>query len=219
MFGIGPPTRASSSARWAGVDVGARKGFDAAVIDGSGLVAGPARFTDVDELVAWLVRGRPRVVAVDSPRSPAPDGELSRRDERDLVKGKVCGIRYTPDRASLAANGSYYAWIINGFSLYRALADAERTASWRAVECFPTATWSRIGGPRGMRSRAVWSRDVLKACGLRGVPPRTSQDARDAIGAAITAQLFDEGRTESFGDIVVPLWRGMSRSGCPAAGA
>jgi predicted nuclease with RNAse H fold len=219
MFGIGRGKRASSSPRWAGVDVGAKKGFDAAVIDNSGLAAGPARFTDVDELVGWLVRGQPRVVAVDAPCSPAPDGELSRRDERDLAKSRVCGIRYTPDRAALAANEAYYAWIVNGFSLYRALADAERSARWRTVECFPTATWSRIGGPRGTRTRARWSREVLEGCGLRGTPPRMGQDARDAIGAAITAQLFDEARTESFGDIVVPRWHGTSRSGCPAAGA
>jgi hypothetical protein len=32
-----------------------------------------------------------------------------------------------------------------------------------------------------------------------------SQDARDAIGAAVTARLYDEGRTESFGDIVIPI--------------
>jgi hypothetical protein len=32
-----------------------------------------------------------------------------------------------------------------------------------------------------------------------------NQDARDAIGAAITAKLYSAGRTESFGEIVVPL--------------
>ena len=32
-----------------------------------------------------------------------------------------------------------------------------------------------------------------------------NQDARDAIGAALTARLFAAGVTESFGDIVVPL--------------
>ncbi len=31
------------------------------------------------------------------------------------------------------------------------------------------------------------------------------QDARDAIGAAVTARLYDHGETERFGDIVVPL--------------
>jgi predicted nuclease with RNAse H fold len=218
MFAVGLPTQAPISVRWAGVDVGARKGFDAAVIDGAGLVAEPVRIADVDELVAWLVRQRPRVVAVDSPRSPAPDGELSRRDERELVRSKVCGIRYTPDRASLAANRTYYAWIINGLSLYKALADAGGSAGWTTVECFPTATWSRIGGPRGRKSRARWSREVLEGCGLRGLPPRMNQDARDAIGAAITARLFGEEMTESFGDIVVPRWRETSRSGSPATG-
>lgn len=32
-----------------------------------------------------------------------------------------------------------------------------------------------------------------------------NQDARDAIGAAITAKLHSVGQTESFGEIVVPL--------------
>jgi hypothetical protein len=31
-----------------------------------------------------------------------------------------------------------------------------------------------------------------------------SQDARDAIGAALTARLHAQGRTDRFGDIVVP---------------
>jgi hypothetical protein len=32
-----------------------------------------------------------------------------------------------------------------------------------------------------------------------------NQDARDAVGAAITARLLAAGRTECFGEIVVPL--------------
>jgi len=38
---------------------------------------------------------------------------------------------------------------------------------------------------------------------LKGVPERTSQDARDAIAAAVTARLYPDG-TRSFGEIVVP---------------
>lgn len=191
--------------RWAGVDVGARKGFDVAVIDARGLVARPARFTEIAALIGWLREERPRVVAVDSPRSPAPDGDLSRQGERDLVRARVCGVRYTPNAAALVANEGYYAWIRNGFDLYAALDEATGSAGWATIECFPTAAWSRLGSPRGKRTRARWSREVLDGLGLKDLPQRMNQDARDAIGAAITARLFDEGGTEPFGDIVVPL--------------
>jgi predicted nuclease with RNAse H fold len=147
----------------------------------------------------WLVEARADLVAVDSPIAPAPDGQSSRAEERALCRA-VCGIRYTPDAAALDSNRGYYAWIRHGFALYAAL---ER-AGVPTIECFPTATWTRLGGPRGMRSRAAWSRRVLARQGLAGVPARTNQDARDAIGAALTARLHDAGVTECFGEIVVP---------------
>jgi predicted nuclease with RNAse H fold len=185
--------------------VGAKKGFDVAVIDGHGLVAGPRRITEVSEVAQWLSEQRPRIVAVDSPRSPAPEGQLSREEERNLVRAGVCGIRYTPNEAALEANRTYYAWIRNGFKLYEALGDAKPSVGWTPIECFPTATWSRLGGRKARRSRARWSRQVLDGLGLKGLPRRMNQDARDAIGAAITARLYHRGETESFGEIVVPL--------------
>jgi predicted nuclease with RNAse H fold len=186
---------------WAGVDVGAGKGFDVAAISGTRLVAGPARIADVAGVVRWLREHEPIVVAVDSPRSAAPDGERSRHCERELVRAGICGIRYTPDAAALDRNQAHYAWIGHGLALYRALAKE----TWEVIECFPTATWSRLGGPRGRRSRTWWSAAVLASLGIDGLPPRMSQDARDAVGAAFTARLHSEGRTESFGEIVVPF--------------
>jgi len=193
-----------SAKRWAGVDVGASKGFDLAVIDRDGLLAGPERITEIPEVVRWLRKHRPQVVAVDSPRSPAPEGKLSRDGERELVRAGICGIRYTPDETALGTNETYYAWIANGFALYAALTKAQRTEGWEVIECFPTATWSRLGSKRGSRSRARWSREVLGRLGLDSLPKRMNQDARDAIGAALTARLYDDGDTESFDDIVVP---------------
>jgi predicted nuclease with RNAse H fold len=191
--------------RWAGVDVGARKGFDVAVLDRTGLVAGPSRITTVADLVRWLRDQCPGIVAVDSPRSPAPAGDLSRQGERNLVRAGVCGIRYTPNESVLAKNRTYYGWIANGLELYAALDSERPAAGWDVIECFPTATWSRLGGPRGSRSRARWSREVLEGLKLRSLPGRMNQDARDAIGAALTARLYDDGKTEAFGEIVVPL--------------
>jgi predicted nuclease with RNAse H fold len=195
----------ASRSTWAGIDVGAGKGFDVAVIDEDGLVAGPVRLSEIPEVIRWLREQLPRVVAVDSPRSAAPDGALSRRCERDLVRARVCGIRYTPNDAALKRNKPYYAWIANGFDLYGALLASGESMGWKVIECFATATWSRLAGPKGRRSRATWSRAALDGLGLHGLPGRMSQDARDAIGAAVTAYLHDKNETEPFGDIIVPL--------------
>jgi predicted nuclease with RNAse H fold len=181
---------------YAGVDVGARrKGFHAAAIDSRGLSAGPVRLPTVDDTTAWLVELQPRLVAVDSPISCAPDDERSRPCERALAS-TVCGIRYTPS-CDVLASSRYYEWIEHGLELYVALA----TAGLRTVECFPTASFTRWAGPRGSRSRAAWTRGAL------GLDLRLNQDGRDAIAAAFTARASDLGQVEQFGEIAVPLGR------------
>jgi predicted nuclease with RNAse H fold len=186
---------------WAGIDVGGRrKGFHAAVVDAEHVAAGPVRLPNVASVERFLREWKPSVVAVDSPRCTAPDGARSRECERLLAR-QVCGIRYTPSRATLDDGDPYYEWIRHGLELYEALAGGP----WRVVECFPTASWTRWSGPRGSRSRAAWSTGALGALGLAGVPRRTSQDARDAIAAALTARCLDQDATASFGEIVVPL--------------
>ena len=72
------------------------------------------------------------------------------------------------------------------------------------IECFPTASLTRWHGARGDRRRSAWTRQALAARELCGVPPRTNQDMRDAIAAALTARDYEQGRYERFGDIVVP---------------
>jgi predicted nuclease with RNAse H fold len=142
---------------WAGVDVGGRrKGFHVAVISNTSLVdldALPAPH----EVVAWLAEHGPHLTAVDSPLVPAIEGERSRAGERALVAAGVCSLRYTPDRQALAANPMYYEWIAHGFELYQALSGAGLSA----IECFPTASWTRWAGPRRKASRAAWSRAAV----------------------------------------------------------
>ncbi len=187
---------------WAGVDVGGeRKGFHLALVDEERLRRGPVRAPTVEEAVRVLAGWGPRLVAVDAPCRPAPDGLLSRPEERELAR-RICGIRYTPDRARLEES-EYYAWVRRGLRLYRAL-EREGLA---AVECYPTASFTRWAGPRGRRTRAAWTRAALAATGLARVPPRLSQDGRDAIAAALTARSYDLGRVEHLGAIVVPLER------------
>jgi predicted nuclease with RNAse H fold len=184
---------------WAGIDVGgSRKGFHAAVVDGESLQA-LHRSRSAEALVEWLHPWQPRLVAVDSPMSTAPAGLSSREGERLLVRARICGIRYTPARPEVDRN-DYYEWIRNGLRLYATLADA----GLAAVECFPTASWSRLAGARGKERRSAWTRRALNELGIRGLPPRLSQDDRDAVAAAVTARLHDAGATEAFGEIVVP---------------
>jgi len=180
------------------VDVGgSRKGFDVALVDERRLLmlAGGLGCEAVLDLVDTQ---RPALVAIDSPRSCAPDGQSARVDERWLRRS-ICGIRWTPDSSRVHAN-PHYAWIVEGLALFDALAarDVE------AVEVFPTASWMRWFGKRGRLSRSAWSRGALAHLGLQGVPSRTNQDQRDAIAAAVTARQHAHGLTERFGEIVVP---------------
>jgi len=185
-------------ALWIGVDVGGkRKGFDVAVIDDRRLLELQSHL-NCRQVVDLVVGNRPAVVAIDSPRSCAPEGQTARDGELRLAKS-ICGIRWTPDAARVQAS-AYYAWILEGFALYRALA----AHGVEAIEVFPTASWTRWRGKRGSRTRAVWTRQGLAALGLESVPAHTNQDQRDAIAAAVTARLDSLALTETMGDIVVP---------------
>jgi predicted nuclease with RNAse H fold len=187
--------------RWLGVDVGGRrKGFDIALVDERGLLwltGGLGRRAVIEA----VERDGPAIVAIDSPRFCAPRGQTARDDERRLAR-LICGIRWTPDRATVARS-PYYAWIVEGLGLFGALArhDVE------VIEVFPTASWTRWHGPRGSRSRAAWSNEGLATMGLDELPARTNQDQRDAIAAAVTARQHARGETETIGGIVVPAGR------------
>ena len=84
-----------------------------------------------DEVVEAVAARAPSVVAIDSPRRCAPEGQTSRDCERELNRA-VCGIRWTPDMTHVNAS-AYYAWIVEGLALFQALAacDAE------VIEVFP----------------------------------------------------------------------------------
>jgi predicted nuclease with RNAse H fold len=186
--------------RWAGVDVGGqRKGFDAAVIDDRRVLELRGGLS-CQQVVDLVTAHSPAVVAIDSPRTCAPDGQTCRDDERLLARS-VCGIRWTPDRQHVRGS-PYYAWILEGLKLFDALS---RAGAGAVIEVFPTASWTRWCGKRGSRSRATWTGQGLTALGLEGIPARTNQDQRDAIAAAMTARQHSAGMTEAIGDIVVPL--------------
>jgi predicted nuclease with RNAse H fold len=192
------------NAWYAGIDVGGRrKGFHAAGVSATEVVAGPHRLAKVEGVLQWLDALEPTVVALDSPMTCAPPGEGSRAGERALMKD-VCGIRWTPDETKLEGN-AYYEWIVCGRELYEALDRERARTGWEVIEVFPTASWTVWAGPRGSLRRGRWTRQALEGMALDGLPPRRlNQDDRDAIAAAITARLHAQGRSRRFGEIVVP---------------
>jgi predicted nuclease with RNAse H fold len=186
-------TRPAPGRLAAGIDVGGpRKGFDLAVCElvGQGWqLRHLARHTTPAGVLAVLAaHGGPEevlAVGIDAPEEPAAPGARLRPSEL-LVRRLVCGIRWTPDTRAIAANSTFYGWLIQGFALWQAL----RVAGFRGdqvVEVFPTAAWTRWCGPREARSRAAWSTAGLAGLPLSGLPPRTNQDQRDALAAALVA--------------------------------
>jgi predicted nuclease with RNAse H fold len=193
-------------ASWLGVDVGGRrKGFDVALVEEDEIALLAARL-DCAAVVELVDSRRPSVVAIDGPRSCAAPGQTTRDGERRVNK-LICGIRWTPDEASVHA-GRYYAWVVEGLRLYAALDDREV----ELIEVFPTASWTRWHGRRGQQRRSQWTREGLAELGLAGVPARTNQDQRDAIAAAVTARQHALGQTEQLGEIVVPVAPGQERA-------
>lgn len=204
---------------YVGIDVGGpRKGFHAAAVDGTKVVAGPEQLDDVDGVLAWLEGMTPRVIAIDSPRTCALPGERSRAGERQLMRELRCGIYFTPEKRRLAGN-SFYEWIVCGRELYAALERERGRRGWKVIEGFPTASWTVWAGRRGKKSRARWTRDALADMALDGLPSRRlNQDDRDAIAAALTARLHADGQTRTFGDIpgtaaLQPPWAARVRRG------
>ena len=190
---------------WAGIDVGGRrKGFHVAIVDGRRVCAGPRQIRAARDVAGWLAQLAPRLVAVDAPRALGDD-RTRFESERRLAR-EVCHLRYTPTREALERQRltpapKYYEWIEHGLELYVALAEA----GLEAIECFPTAAWTRWAGLRKGVPRARWSARALRGLRLRGVPAVLGQDGRDAIGAAMIARACQAGRVERFGDIVIPL--------------
>lgn len=194
---MGPPAR-----RWVGVDVGGvAKGFDVAVLVDDHVRVCRAR--EVDEVVR-LARGAVRI-GVDAPTAWAPSGQRSRPDERAFAHAGVCGIRFTPDEATARARTDrYLEWVWQGLALHRALARTDLPTD----EVFPTAAWTRWLGPRGTRTRLRWTRDGLDRLRAEGLTDdagtRPSQDAMDAMAAALVARQADRREVERFGALVVP---------------
>jgi predicted nuclease with RNAse H fold len=187
---------------WAGIDVGGRrKGFDIAIISNDAVLRHLSRSQSPTEVVEILLKHSPRLLGIDCPESPAGVGAKHRPCEL-LVNREVCGIRWTPDSATIGRNQDYYGWLSNGFELWNEV----RAAGMNAVEVFPTASWTIWNGRRGKASRSRWSREGIAKLGVIDLPTRMNQDERDAVASAWTARMADLGQVAAaYEPIVIPL--------------
>ncbi len=187
-----------SSGKWSiGVDVGgARKGFHLAMLGGSDLYIEAEDLLSPEDLLKaidsmGIKSGQIGAIGIDSPQNWAPGKEKSRPCEREYRKLGLSGIYFTPNEEHAKGN-SFYDWVRNGLGLYALL---EKEGIKKAIEVFPTGSWSRWCGSRKKNvSRAAWTKrgiETLVAEHSIDIHGKVSnQDKRDAIAAAVTAQLF-----------------------------
>ena len=204
-----------------GIDVGGRKkGFHGVALrDG----AYRERFQSVDAqaMAAWVRRLGAPAVGVDAPCRFSADGRM-RSAERELARGGIPCFA-TPSQARARAHG-FYAWMLNGMSLYEALSPAYRlldapsrpAPSERVCfETYPQAVACALAGRRlSGRNKRSERRELLEAAGIAadGLGPL---DFVDAALCAVAAHCFVRGRYEALGEaadgfIVVPA-RGFGR--------
>lgn len=199
-----------------GVDVGgSKKGFHAvALSDGT--------FADTEkgslaEIVAWIARTNPAVVAIDAPCkwSKEGGGRSSRRAERDLKLFETKISCFSTPTLKAAGARDFYKWVVNGQALYASLARThplfvgEHVNTTMCIETFPQAIACALAGSivsakqKSMRRRQVLEDRAYSPASL------TNIDFVDAGLCAIAAAAFHANSYQQFGDadegfIVVP---------------
>jgi predicted nuclease with RNAse H fold len=209
-------TAGTAQAMFVGVDVGGtKKGFHAAALR-NGKFVDTAK-GNLAEIVAWIARNDPAVVAIDAPCkwSKEGGGRSSRRAERDLALfGTKISCFSTPTRAS-AGDREFWGWVVHGQALYESLAGTHplfigaSDHTKMCVETFPQAVACALARKIvSAKQKSTRRREVL-AKAFDDVALLTNIDLVDAGLCAVAAAAFDSGNFQKFGDpeegfIVVP---------------
>lgn len=149
-----------------------------------------------EELVAWVKRVHPKVVAIDAPLS-LPKAGRWRLCDRMLQQR---GIRLFPPTM-----GAMRLLTERGMRLKAAL----QSIGVSVIEVFPGGAQEVLGLPRKQHGASAL-RYGLCQLGLQGVSEHATHDELDAITAAYVGWLWAKGLAESVGDpeegtIVMPL--------------
>jgi hypothetical protein len=138
-----------------------------------------------DEILDFVQRHDPAVVAIDSPLSLPAEGIL-RPVDRELIRRKL--RPYPPLLPSMAAMTR------RGVALRCALADRGFTV----LEVFPGAVQDLLGIPRKKASLDRLAAG-LGRLGIAGLPSKADGDALDAVTAAFVGWCYLRGACEAIG--------------------
>jgi predicted nuclease with RNAse H fold len=206
-----------------GVDVAARRPCTAVVLRGgrTARATGWLETSDRAELIDWIVRLTPEVVAIDAPQgwNRRLLGRTSRRSrvcDDDLLR-RGLGVYQVPSKADVESGAARLPeWIGVGFELFRALRrhgfesppDGAIPGAFgqpaAAIEVYPYAAFVTLLGhrPRAKTDRqglAVRVRALRKA-GMEW-DDYFDHDSLDALAAGLTGWRYLQGRASAIGDV------------------
>jgi len=182
----------------------------------------PALLFGDDDILEFVGRHRPGLVAVDAPLS-LPAGRCCLRTDCDCRR---FGIARRCDR-ELVRLGFRVFWtaLPSMVELTRrgiALARRLRAEGFRVVEVFPGAAQQRLGLPRKQDNRSQLARRLAEGWGLiLPADRKLTHDELDAATAAVVGLLYLQGSAEAVGDpaegqIILP--RAAPTQGGPSPG-
>jgi predicted nuclease with RNAse H fold len=198
----------------AGIDVGgARKGFHGVALVNGRYLAQQASL-DAEQMAAWCKEIGAIAVGVDAPARWSQTGRM-RPAERELARSGISCFA-TP-RLETALSHPFYAWMLQGAALYRALErDYPRYDGTQAVgtrtcfETFPQAIACALAGTAVSAKNKGPIRRALLA--QAGIDPAVlgSIDMVDAALCALAAYRLQLGEVSCFGEagsgfIVIPV--------------
>ncbi len=148
-----------------------------------------------EDIISEIRDMRPKLIGIDAPLT-LPRGRRGVED-REGPKFRLCdlelrerGIKFFP-----VTLGPMRSLTLRGIMLKEKL----EKLNYQVVEVYPGATQDILGIPRKSRGLSLL-REGLRRLGVRGVREDLSGDELDAITAAITVQLYLEGKAEFIGD-------------------
>lgn len=187
--------------QYIGIDVSETRGQAAAVMNDDLVITRLMAGMNSDHLFSEIIgKGtEPLIVAIDSPRSPAPGtGKFGRQCERDLHRLEV-RPQWTPTKSALGdpANESRWVWMRIGFDLFRqASALKDEGLVEEVIEVFPSASYGRFP-------------EIHVHMPIGQVLRKAKTDQLDAVCCAMTAWCFAHKQFMAVGDpqegqIIVP---------------
>jgi predicted nuclease with RNAse H fold len=161
------------------------------------------------EILSYVDRARPDLVAIDAPLNLPPgrksmddrNGEHFRPCDRELLKR---GIRFFP-----ITLGPMRSLTLRGISLRRRL----RWRGYTVIEMYPGAAQDVWKIPRKQGGLTRLRRGLARM-GIRGLHKRMNGDELDAASGALVGRLFLLGRAEVLGNfhdgaIIIPRTHGV----------